>query len=53
MIAAYARDAATGEPAGGGIATIPVGGLTEIAGIGVREAFPPSGHRGRAHYAPA
>lgn len=39
MIAVYARDGATREPAGGGIATIPVGGLTEIAGIGVREAF--------------
>ncbi len=39
QLAAYARDATSGEPAGGGIATIPVGGLTEIAGIGVRETF--------------
>lgn len=38
-IAILARDAATGEPAGGGICTVPEHGATEIAGIGVRSAF--------------
>lgn len=38
LLAVYARDASTLDPAGGGIGTIPVDGLTEIAGIGVREA---------------
>jgi ribosomal protein S18 acetylase RimI-like enzyme len=38
-IAILARDAATGEPAGGGICTAPAGGTTEIAGIGVRPTF--------------
>ncbi|HKP51070.1 MAG TPA: GNAT family N-acetyltransferase [Chloroflexia bacterium] len=39
MIAIMARDEATGEPAGGGVGTIPYDGITEIAGIGVREAY--------------
>jgi len=39
MLAVYARDAATHDPTGGGEGTIPVDGLTEIAGIGVREAY--------------
>jgi predicted GNAT family acetyltransferase len=34
-----ARVAATGEPVGGGAYTIPVNGITEVAGIGVRPAF--------------
>jgi ribosomal protein S18 acetylase RimI-like enzyme len=38
-IAILARDAATGEAAGGGICTAPASGATEIAGIGVRSAF--------------
>ena len=35
-VAILARDRATGETVGGGTATIPSGGVTEIAGIGVR-----------------
>jgi GNAT superfamily N-acetyltransferase len=38
-IARLARDAATGEPAGGGICTVPIDGITELAGVGVREPF--------------
>ena len=38
-IAALARDAATGEPAGGGICDVPVNQTTELAGVGVREPF--------------
>ena len=34
-----ARDAATGEPAGGGLCTGPHEGATELTSIGVREAF--------------
>jgi ribosomal protein S18 acetylase RimI-like enzyme len=34
-----ARDAATGEPAGGGLCTGPYEGATELTSIGVREAF--------------
>jgi ribosomal protein S18 acetylase RimI-like enzyme len=34
-----ARDAKTGEAAGGGVATPPHAGATEIAGIGVRPAY--------------
>ena len=34
-----ARDAATGEPAGGGLCTGPLEGATELTSIGVREAF--------------
>lgn len=37
--AVFARDAATGEPAGGGVAEEIVDGTTEVAGIGVRTAF--------------
>jgi ribosomal protein S18 acetylase RimI-like enzyme len=37
--AVLARDAATGEPAGGGVAEAIVDGTTEVAGIGVRPAF--------------
>lgn len=39
MIAVLARIEATGEPAGGGVGTIPHDGITEIAGIGVRETY--------------
>jgi ribosomal protein S18 acetylase RimI-like enzyme len=35
----YARDARTGEPAGGGSAEAVADGTTEIAGIGVRAAY--------------
>jgi GNAT superfamily N-acetyltransferase len=38
-LAVLARDAVTGEPAGGGIATEIVGGVTELAGFGVRERW--------------
>ena len=38
-IAILARVAATGEPVGAGICSIPIDGITEIAGIGVRAAF--------------
>jgi ribosomal protein S18 acetylase RimI-like enzyme len=34
-----ARDAATGEPAGGGLCTGPYEGASELTSIGVREAF--------------
>jgi ribosomal protein S18 acetylase RimI-like enzyme len=37
--AVLARDVATGEPAGGGIAEAVVNGTSEVAGIGVRSAF--------------
>lgn len=37
--AVLARDAATGEPAGGGVAEAVVNGTAEVAGIGVRSAF--------------
>jgi predicted GNAT family acetyltransferase len=30
---------ATGEPAGGGICDVPLHGVTELAGVGVRPAF--------------
>jgi ribosomal protein S18 acetylase RimI-like enzyme len=39
MIAILARVEATDEPVGGGVGTIPHDGITEIAGIGVREAY--------------
>lgn len=38
-LAVLARDAATGEPAGGGVAEAVTDGTTEVAGIGVRERF--------------
>ena len=38
-LAALARDAATGEPAGGGVCTVPANHTTELAGVGVRETF--------------
>jgi GNAT superfamily N-acetyltransferase len=38
-LAVLARDAATGEPAGGGIATAITHGVTELAGFGVRERW--------------
>jgi ribosomal protein S18 acetylase RimI-like enzyme len=38
-IAILARDMATGEPAGGGMCTVPGNQTTEVAGIGVRPAF--------------
>jgi GNAT superfamily N-acetyltransferase len=38
-LAVLARDAATGEPAGGGICTPISAGVGEIAGVGVRPAF--------------
>ncbi|HUP27284.1 MAG TPA: GNAT family N-acetyltransferase [Chloroflexia bacterium] len=38
-IAILARDIETGEPAGGGVCTIPQGGMTEVAAIGVRPGF--------------
>lgn len=34
-LAVLARDSATGAVVGGGVATVPAGGVTEIAGIGV------------------
>jgi GNAT superfamily N-acetyltransferase len=37
-LAVLARDVATGAVVGGGIATVPAGGVTEIAGIGVLES---------------
>ena len=39
MLAVLARDEATKEAAGGGVGTIPHDGITEIAGIGVRELY--------------
>lgn len=38
-IAVLARVAATGEPAGAGVCTVPGNQTTEVAGIGVREGF--------------
>jgi ribosomal protein S18 acetylase RimI-like enzyme len=38
-IAVLARIIATGEPVGAGVFTVPSDGTTEIAGIGVRDAF--------------
>lgn len=38
-IAIVARLAATGEPVGAGICSVPLDGITEIAGIGVRTVF--------------
>jgi N-acetylglutamate synthase-like GNAT family acetyltransferase len=38
-IAVYARDAATGEPAGGGACTALIDGLSEVVGVAVREAY--------------
>ena len=38
-IAVLARDVETGEPAGGGICSVPEDGITEIASVGVRPAF--------------
>jgi ribosomal protein S18 acetylase RimI-like enzyme len=38
-LAVLARDVHTGEPAGGGIFDVPLAGIAEIAGIGVRAAF--------------
>jgi ribosomal protein S18 acetylase RimI-like enzyme len=38
-ITVLARDAATAEPAGGGICDVPANGITELAGIGVRPSF--------------
>src|SRR6185312_5383970 len=38
-LAVLARDAVTGEPAGGGIATAVADGVTELAGFGVRERW--------------
>jgi predicted GNAT family acetyltransferase len=38
-IALLARIAATGEPVAGSICSLPLDGITEIAGIGVRAAF--------------
>jgi GNAT superfamily N-acetyltransferase len=38
-IALLARDDAAGEPAGGGICSVPIDGVTELAGVGVREPF--------------
>jgi ribosomal protein S18 acetylase RimI-like enzyme len=39
MLAVYARDADTGEPAGGGFCTVISDGVGELAGIGVREKY--------------
>lgn len=38
-IAVYARDIESGVPAGGGVCLPPYNGVTELAGIGVPEAF--------------
>jgi GNAT superfamily N-acetyltransferase len=38
-LSVYAREVETGEPAGGGVCTIPFDHTTELAGIGVRPAF--------------
>jgi len=38
-LAILAREAATGEPAGGGICDVPLHGTTELAAVGVRPAF--------------
>jgi predicted N-acetyltransferase YhbS len=37
-LAVLARDEATGTIVGGGVATVPAGGVTEVAGIGVLES---------------
>ncbi|HKD77009.1 MAG TPA: GNAT family N-acetyltransferase, partial [Ktedonobacterales bacterium] len=37
--AILARDKATGEPVGGGISDLPIVGVTELAGVGVRPPF--------------
>jgi ribosomal protein S18 acetylase RimI-like enzyme len=39
QIAVLARVAATGEPVGAGVCSVPHDGLTEVAGIGVRAPF--------------
>jgi hypothetical protein len=39
MLAVYARDTATGEPAGGGVCTPISDGVGELAGIGVRVPY--------------
>jgi ribosomal protein S18 acetylase RimI-like enzyme len=39
MLAVYARDIATGEPAGGGVCTAISDGVGELAGIGVRARY--------------
>jgi predicted GNAT family acetyltransferase len=38
-LAVLARDATTGEPAGGATCDVPLHGVTELAGVGVRPAF--------------
>ena len=38
-VVVLARDAETGEPAGGGLCVAPYDGVTELAAIGVREKF--------------
>lgn len=38
-LAILACDAATGQPAGGGTCDVPLHGTTELAGVGVRDAF--------------
>ncbi len=38
-IAILARDAVTGEPAGAGICDVPMHGVTELAGVAVRDRF--------------
>jgi ribosomal protein S18 acetylase RimI-like enzyme len=38
-LSVLAREISTGETAGGGSNTVPVAGVTEVAGIGVREQF--------------
>lgn len=38
-LSVYARDATTGDPAGGGSAEAVVEGITEVAGIGVRAPY--------------
>jgi hypothetical protein len=44
-VVVLARDAETGEPAGGGLCVAPYDGVTELAAIGVRESSAPR-HRG-------
>jgi N-acetylglutamate synthase-like GNAT family acetyltransferase len=39
LTAILARDTASGEPVGGGYVVAPEGGIAEVAGIGVREAY--------------
>ncbi len=38
-LAVLARDATTGEPAGTGVGTPVIGGVTELVGLGVREGY--------------